>query len=674
MLQKYRKSGFACFKFYLFLYVRKSNRTSILIFEGSDLPPHSVANTAAVPAFGPFEGGQFSSAAKPNFLPTFTTETIGNFQVLSEKLVEKKEENNLEGKKSTQEEEEFLAFLESCYYNKQTEQQLNIEEEKVGKEIQQKQSLPISLFEQEKENTVQKQNLDLLKTTTEEKQKFISLTAHSKSNGNNNNKNSNPSPLHFNCVEVKQNKFISAIELNTKSSNNESGDNTAESGGGGSSPEEKGKEEKDIFDRQQISPSAIAAEVQRVSIDDKKEEKQKTFKIISNENKQKLEMEKEEEKQQQQQQQKCNPIETQGIGRFEGRTGIRTLRKYPAVEEEEHSVLSLFEQQQQSSSSSEHSKFQSQQPQFTHQQTSSAISPPLSSFVPSPTAAALQLALLHHHHNQQQHHHQIPSPLAISIPGITETQPTTNTRTIIKQECEEQINREELFSTLLQQQQQLNQEQISAASCSPSWINTNLSVNTTQQQQQAVNVLANLIGHIQQQKQNLLDQQQPLYIESQQQHLNTSSSSISSSISAPTSRLAAIQEEQINLQLQQQSIGDNIGDINNIFERNQSTESTASTSGVKLSITTNVEPIPRKQDIQTDIRMNRGRFKLVRKRGRSEVWNLFGQVVDTLTNARLPYVACYACKVLYTDTGGGTGNMTRHRCSMGSSYRNSVRR
>nr|CAD2177795.1 unnamed protein product [Meloidogyne enterolobii] len=641
-----------------------------------DLPPHSVANTAAVPAFGPFEGGQFSSAAKPNFLPNFTTETIGNFQVLSEKLVEKKEENNLEGKKRTQEEEEFLAFLESCYYNKQ----LNIEEEKVGKEIQQqqKQSLPISLFEQEKENTVQKQNLDSLKTTTEEKQKFISLTAHSKSNGNNNNKNSNPLPLHFNCVEVKQNKFISAIELNTKSSNNESGDNTAESGGGGSSPEEKGKEEEDIFDRQQISPSAIAAEVQRVSIDDnnkyiKEEEKQKTFKIISNENKQKLEMEKEEEKQQQQQ--KCNPIETQGIGRFEGRTGIRTLRKYPAVEEEEHSVLSLFEQQQQSSSSSEHSKFQSQQPQFTHQQTSSAISPPLSSFVPSPTAAALQLALLHHHHNQQQQHHQIPSPLAISIPGITETQPATNTRTTIKQECEEQINREELFSTLLQQQQ-LNQEQISANSCSPSWINTNLSVNTTQQQQQAVNVLANLIGHIQQQKQNLIEQQQqPLFIESQQQHqLNTSSSSTSSSISAPTSRLAAIQEEQINLQLQQQSIGDNIGEINNIFERNQSTESTASTSGVKLSITTNVEPIPRKQDIQTDIRMNRGRFKLVRKRGRSEVWNLFGQVVDTLTNARLPYVACYACKVLYTDTGGGTGNMTRHRCSMGSSYRNSVRR
>ena len=72
--------------------------------------------------------------------------------------------------------------------------------------------------------------------------------------------------------------------------------------------------------------------------------------------------------------------------------------------------------------------------------------------------------------------------------------------------------------------------------------------------------------------------------------------------------------------------------------------------------------------------MNRGRFKLVRKRGRSEVWNLFGQVVDTLTETRLPYVACYACKVLYTDTGGGTGNMTRHRCSMGSSYRSCVRR
>lgn len=85
------------------------------------------------------------------------------------------------------------------------------------------------------------------------------------------------------------------------------------------------------------------------------------------------------------------------------------------------------------------------------------------------------------------------------------------------------------------------------------------------------------------------------------------------------------------------------------------------------------EGIPRKQDIQTDIRLNKGRFQLVRKRGRSEVWNLFGQVVDTLTGNRLPYVACYACKVLYTDTGGGTGNMTRHRCSMGNSYRSYAR-
>ncbi|KAI6175678.1 BED-type domain-containing protein [Aphelenchoides bicaudatus] len=84
---------------------------------------------------------------------------------------------------------------------------------------------------------------------------------------------------------------------------------------------------------------------------------------------------------------------------------------------------------------------------------------------------------------------------------------------------------------------------------------------------------------------------------------------------------------------------------------------------------TGAEQIPRKQDIQNDIRHNKGRFELVRKRGRSEVWNLFGQVVDKQTGNRLPYVACYACKVLYTDTGGGTGNMTRHRCSVGSSYR-----
>ena len=45
------------------------------------------------------------------------------------------------------------------------------------------------------------------------------------------------------------------------------------------------------------------------------------------------------------------------------------------------------------------------------------------------------------------------------------------------------------------------------------------------------------------------------------------------------------------------------------------------------------------------------------------------QVMDNVTGQRLPFVACYACKVLYTDTGGGTGNMTRHRCPLGASYR-----
>ncbi|KJH49262.1 hypothetical protein DICVIV_04584 [Dictyocaulus viviparus] len=82
--------------------------------------------------------------------------------------------------------------------------------------------------------------------------------------------------------------------------------------------------------------------------------------------------------------------------------------------------------------------------------------------------------------------------------------------------------------------------------------------------------------------------------------------------------------------------------------------------------------MPAKSVIQDDIRSGNGRFQLVRKRGRSEVWNLFGQVLDSLTNVRLPYVACYACKVLYTDTGGGTGNMTRHRCPIGLSYRSSA--
>lgn len=77
-------------------------------------------------------------------------------------------------------------------------------------------------------------------------------------------------------------------------------------------------------------------------------------------------------------------------------------------------------------------------------------------------------------------------------------------------------------------------------------------------------------------------------------------------------------------------------------------------SGATVSASSAAESIPRKQDIQTDIRMNRGRFQLVRKRGRSEVWNLFGQVVDTLTGVRLPYVACYGiiyCNLCHEGNG-----------------------
>uniref|UniRef100_A0A915PWZ9 BED-type domain-containing protein n=1 Tax=Setaria digitata TaxID=48799 RepID=A0A915PWZ9_9BILA len=92
-------------------------------------------------------------------------------------------------------------------------------------------------------------------------------------------------------------------------------------------------------------------------------------------------------------------------------------------------------------------------------------------------------------------------------------------------------------------------------------------------------------------------------------------------------------------------------------------------TGVTLPLNSHL--MPPKSVIQDDIRMKLGRFELVKKKGRSEVWNLFGQVLDTITGARLPYVACYACKVLYTDTGGGTGNMTRHRCPIGSSYKDS---
>ncbi|CAI4222127.1 unnamed protein product [Auanema sp. JU1783] len=96
------------------------------------------------------------------------------------------------------------------------------------------------------------------------------------------------------------------------------------------------------------------------------------------------------------------------------------------------------------------------------------------------------------------------------------------------------------------------------------------------------------------------------------------------------------------------------------------------TTSIDLPAPPATQDMPPKAIIQDDIRSGQGRFRLVRKRGRSEVWNLFGQVLDTVNNVRLPFVACYACKVLYTDTGGGTGNMTRHRCPIGVSYRSSA--
>lgn len=99
------------------------------------------------------------------------------------------------------------------------------------------------------------------------------------------------------------------------------------------------------------------------------------------------------------------------------------------------------------------------------------------------------------------------------------------------------------------------------------------------------------------------------------------------------------------------SSSSNSGDNNNVNGIASSCTNAAISMNINNScnqLLNSNESIPRKQDIQTDIRMNKGRFRLVRKRGRSEVWNLFGQVIDTLTGSRLPYVACYACKVLYT--------------------------
>uniref|UniRef100_A0A914HWH8 BED-type domain-containing protein n=1 Tax=Globodera rostochiensis TaxID=31243 RepID=A0A914HWH8_GLORO len=265
-------------------------------------------------------------------------------------------------------------------------------------------------------------------------------------------------------------------------------------------------------------------------------------------------------------------------------------------------------------------------------------------------AAALQLALLQHQPQQQQQMHQ--SGMATVK---MEPQPSSS------------LSREEMLSSLIHSHAAGRDQLLAAAT-----------VLQQQQHQNAMNALASLSAIMQQ-------QQSPggagpvvtVSSDLRERELSLEAAAIAAS-AGPSSRLASIQEEQTG--------GTSPGvDIQRLFEaagRNQSTESTASTSGGSAAPSGSAASggagesgggIPRKQDIQTDIRMNRGRFQLVRKRGRSEVWNLFGQVVDMLTGQRLPYVACYACKVLYTDTGGGTGNMTRHRCSMGSSYR-SVRR
>lgn len=60
-----------------------------------------------------------------------------------------------------------------------------------------------------------------------------------------------------------------------------------------------------------------------------------------------------------------------------------------------------------------------------------------------------------------------------------------------------------------------------------------------------------------------------------------------------------------------------------------SSMSSGSSRDASFTLPLNSLLMPSKSVIQDDIRMNLGRFELVRKKGRSEVWNLFGQVCST---------------------------------------------
>lgn len=66
-----------------------------------------------------------------------------------------------------------------------------------------------------------------------------------------------------------------------------------------------------------------------------------------------------------------------------------------------------------------------------------------------------------------------------------------------------------------------------------------------------------------------------------------------------------------------------------IFQQIGADSSIGSSSTIRDTGTTlplNSVLVPPKSVIQDDIRMKLGRFELVKKKGRSEVWNLFGQV------------------------------------------------
>lgn len=62
-------------------------------------------------------------------------------------------------------------------------------------------------------------------------------------------------------------------------------------------------------------------------------------------------------------------------------------------------------------------------------------------------------------------------------------------------------------------------------------------------------------------------------------------------------------------------------------------------------------------------KINSGEYKITNKRGRSEVWNIFGPLINDKGEEILTHlVGCKTCNNVYKYSKNGTSNLTKHKC------------